>query len=75
MIKDKLFDNKNMKKLDYPMLLSICILICFGLIILASASSYAALNTYSDSNYFLFRQLGFAVLRNISYDGYFKNKL
>ncbi|MDF2865446.1 MAG: hypothetical protein K0R72_255 [Clostridia bacterium] len=70
MIKDKLFDNKNVKSLDYPMLLSICILICFGLIILASASSYAALNTYSDSNYFLFRQLGFAVLRNISNDNY-----
>ncbi len=70
MIKDKLFDNKNVKSLDYPMLLSICILICFGLIILASASSYAALNTYSDSNYFLFRQLGFAVLRNILNDNY-----
>ena len=62
MIKDKLFGNKNIKKLDYPMLLVICILICFGLVILASASSYAALNTYSDSNYFLFRQLGFAML-------------
>ena len=70
MIKGKLFDNKNMRGLDYPMLFSICILICFGLIILASASSYAALNTYSDSNYFLFRQLGFAVLRNNLYDDY-----
>lgn len=62
MIRDKLFGNKDGKQLDYPMLLVICILICFGLIILASASSYAALNTYSDSNYFLFRQLGFAIL-------------
>jgi cell division protein FtsW (lipid II flippase) len=71
MIKDKLFGNKDIHKLDYPMLLTICILICFGLVILASASSYAALNTYSDSNYFLFRQLVFAVLRNISNDSYF----
>jgi cell division protein FtsW (lipid II flippase) len=75
MIKGKLFGNNNMKKLDYPMLLSICILICFGLVILASASSYAALNTYSDSNYFLFRQLGFAVLRNNFDDSNFKNRL
>lgn len=70
MIKDKLFGNKNEKKMDYPMLLVICVLICFGLVILASASSYAALNTYSDSNYFLFRQLGFAILRCIFYDSY-----
>lgn len=62
MVKEKLLGNKDIKKMDYPMLLVICILICFGLVILASASSYAALNTYSDSNYFLFRQLGFALL-------------
>lgn len=62
MIKNKLFKNKKLKTLDYPMLLVICILISFGLVILGSASSYAALNTYSDSNYFLFRQLGFAIL-------------
>jgi hypothetical protein len=30
MIKDKLFGNKDIHKLDYPMLLTICILICFG---------------------------------------------
>jgi cell division protein FtsW len=62
MIKEILFGNKNMKKLDYPMLLVIFILICFGLITLASASSYAALSTFEDSNYFLFRQLAFAVV-------------
>ncbi|MEG1705474.1 MAG: FtsW/RodA/SpoVE family cell cycle protein [Clostridia bacterium] len=62
MIKSKLFDKSNGKSLDYPMLLVIGILICCGLVILASASSYAALNTYSDSNYFLFRQLGWAIL-------------
>ncbi len=70
MIREKLFGNSQLKKLDYPMLLSICLLICFGLVILASASSYAALNTYSDSNYYLFRQLGFAVLRSNFYDDY-----
>lgn len=62
MIKDKLFGNKDIKRIDFPMLVVICILICFGLVVLSSASSYAALNTYSDSNYFLFRQLGFAVI-------------
>jgi len=70
MVKNKLLGNKNIKKLDYPMLLVICILISFGLVILASASSYAALNTYSDSNYYLFRQLGFAMLRNTFNDSY-----
>lgn len=59
MLKNKLFEKG--KNLDYPMLLVICVLICFGLVILGSASSYAALNTYSDSNYFLFRQLGCAI--------------
>lgn len=62
MIKEMLFGNKDTKKLDYPMLLVIFILICFGLITLASASSYAALSTYEDSNYFLFRQLAFALV-------------
>lgn len=59
MLKDKL---KSLRGLDYPMLFIIFLLIFIGMIILASASSYSALSTYSDSNYFLLRQLGFGVL-------------
>ena len=55
-MKDKL------KPFSYPMFLIICILLCFGLITLASASSYSALDDYSDSLYYLKRQLIFAAI-------------
>lgn len=50
------------KSLDFPMLVAILILLCLGLIMVATASSYYALNNYSDSNYFLSRQAIFAVI-------------
>ena len=58
----KNFILKKREPLDYKMLGIIFILVSIGLIILASASSYYALNEYGDSNYFWIRQLGFAVV-------------
>ena len=58
-IKKFLLNKKN--PLDYKMMGIILILVSIGIIILASASSYFALNEYDDSNYFWVRQLGFAV--------------
>ena len=52
----------NDKSLDFPMLVTIIILLCLGLIMVATASSYYALNNYGDSNYFLSRQAIFAVI-------------
>ena len=53
---------ERLKPFSYPMFLIICVLLCFGLITLASASSYSALDDYSDSLYYLKRQLIFAAL-------------
>jgi len=52
----------NDNSLDFPMLVTIIILLCIGLIMVATASSYYALNNYGDSNYFLIRQAIFAVV-------------
>ena len=45
------------KEIDFTMLITIIILLCIGLVMVASASSYYALSYYGDSNYFLTRQL------------------
>ena len=49
------------KPFNYPMFLIICLLLCIGLITLASASSYSALNDYQDSLYYFKRQILFAL--------------
>lgn len=49
------------KKMDLGMLVTIIILLCFGIVMVSSASSYYSLSTYGDSNYLLTRQLGLAV--------------
>ena len=64
-VKEKTLQNTE-KKLDFPMLVTILVLLCFGLIMVATASSYYALNNYSDSNYFLSRQAIFALIGVIS---------
>lgn len=48
--------------LDFGMLVTIIILLCFGLVMVSSASSYHALSTYNDSNYLFTRQLIFALV-------------
>lgn len=50
------------KPFNYPMFLIICVLLCIGLVTLASASSYSALNDYQDSLYYFKRQIIFAVV-------------
>lgn len=47
---------------DYSMLAVLIFLICFGLVMLYSTSSYSALVTYGDSMYFFKRQLIFCVM-------------
>lgn len=53
--------NNDMGKLDFPLLISIIILLCIGIIMVSSASSYSALANYDNSNFFLTKQLGFAI--------------
>lgn len=43
-------DTKN--NLDFGMLITIIILLCAGIVMVASASSYYALSNYNNSNYF-----------------------
>ena len=56
-------DTKN--NLDFGMLITIIILLCAGIVMVASASSYYALSNYNNSNYFLVRQLFFGIIRFI----------
>lgn len=56
-------DNKN---LDFGMFITIIILLCSGIVMVASASSYYALSNYGNSNYFLVRQLLYGVVGFVS---------
>lgn len=47
---------------DFVLFVSVIILLCIGLVMVSSASSYYALSNYGDNNYFLQRQLIFGVL-------------
>ncbi|MBO5476565.1 MAG: putative lipid II flippase FtsW [Clostridia bacterium] len=73
----------NVKKsgsMDFGMFVIIMILLCIGLVMVASASSYHALIYYGDSNHLFIRQLIFAgvgvaamfVISNIDYKKYKK---
>lgn len=50
------------KQLDFTLLFAVLLLLCLGLIVLSSASSYYALTEYNNSSYYLIRQIGFAVI-------------
>lgn len=54
-------DENKRNSLDFGMLVTIIILLCLGLIMVSSASSYHALSTYNNSSYLLTRQLIFAL--------------
>ena len=54
-------DSKN-KGLDFTFLFTLIILLAIGLVALSSASSYYALTEYSNSSYYLVRQLVFALV-------------
>lgn len=50
------------KSFDFKLFFSVIILLCMGLVMVASASSYYALTEFNDSNHFLVRQLAFAII-------------
>ncbi len=50
------------RQMDFVLLIVTIILLCIGLIMVSSASSYYALMQFSDSSHFLLRQLIFAVI-------------
>ena len=52
----------NDKSFDFKLFFSVMILLCIGLVMVASASSYYALTEFNNSNYFLVRQLVFAII-------------
>lgn len=54
--------SKRENNMDYSMFITIIVLLCVGLVMVSSASSYYALSNYSDSNYYLTRQLIFAAI-------------
>lgn len=61
-IKEVNSEKENNNKLDFGMLITIIILLCAGIVMVASASSYYALSNYNNSNYFLVRQLVFGII-------------
>lgn len=76
----KINSDKSKGQMDFLLFADILILLAFGLIMVASSSSYYSLTTYGNSNFFLQRQLFFAligivamiILSNINYNVYKK---
>ncbi|MEG0873139.1 MAG: putative peptidoglycan glycosyltransferase FtsW [Clostridia bacterium] len=54
-------NKKEKQNMDFGMLITILILLCAGIVMVSSASSYYSLSTYSDSNYLLVKQLMLAI--------------
>jgi len=52
----------NVGNMDFGMFVITITLLCIGLVMVASASSYHALYYYGDSNYLFVRQLAFAII-------------
>ena len=50
------------KSFDFKLFFSVMVLLCIGLVMVASASSYYALTEFNNSNHFLVRQLVFAII-------------
>lgn len=61
-MKKREVDIKENKGIDFGMFVIIILLLCIGLVMVSSASSYYALNMWGTSNYLLIRQLVFAVI-------------
>ncbi|MCX8074826.1 MAG: putative lipid II flippase FtsW [Clostridia bacterium] len=76
----KITNTEGKNQMDFLLFSTILILLCLGLIMVASASSYYALSSFGNSNYFLVRQLEFAavgviamiIISNIDYNIYKK---
>ena len=50
------------KSFDFKLFFSVMVLLCIGLVMVASASSYYALTEFNNSNHFLVRQLVVAII-------------
>lgn len=50
------------KAFDFKLFFSVMLLLCIGLVMVASASSYYALTEFNNSSHFLVRQLVFAII-------------
>jgi cell division protein FtsW len=64
-IKSLTIDSKG-KQLDFTLLFVVLLILCVGLIVLSSASSYYALTEFNDSSYYLKRQIFFSIVGVIS---------
>jgi len=60
--KDNIANIGSDKAFDFKLFFSVMVLLCIGLVMVASASSYYALTEFNNSNHFLVRQLAFAIL-------------
>lgn len=60
--KESITNIGNDKAFDFKLFFSVMVLLCIGLVMVASASSYYALTEFNNSNHFLVRQLVFAVI-------------
>lgn len=58
---EKITNTDESKKMDFPLLVTIIILVCMGIIMVSSATSYSALTEFDNSNYYLVKQLEFAI--------------
>lgn len=58
----RIFIGKEAQYFDYELLLIILFLICFGLVMLYSASAYSALNDFDDDKFYFVKQAGICIL-------------
>lgn len=58
----RMFIGKEAQYFDYELLIIILFLICFGLVMLYSASAYSALNDFDDDKFYFVKQAGICIL-------------
>ena len=61
-MKENILNIGSDKPFDFKLFFSVMVLLCVGIVMVASASSYYALTEFNNSNHFLVRQLAFAVM-------------
>ena len=80
MFGERVMKKKSSLYMDYSMLIVVVLLLCFGLIMVYSASSYEASVKFKDSTYYLMSQLratviGLAVMIIVSRIDYTKGRI
>lgn len=58
----RIFIGREAQYFDYELLIIILFLICFGLVMLYSASAYSALNDFDDDKFYFVKQAGICIL-------------